>query len=270
MTEMQPPQFQSQSRLPLSQITFLIITLNVGLFIWQIFSGVDISNPATIDALRWGADYAPLTYLEEPLRIFSSTFFHFGLIHLMLNMWALYIFGNVAEKTLGHVYFLGLYLLAGIMGSLISGLIDIRNSYELLEHVNHDLFPRVSAGASGAVMGLGGALTLLSLFPPLPQQQFLFDRKSLLIILALNIGMGFMIPGINNAAHIGGMLMGAVMALCWYIGQRFRLGFTTTIVVLPLGIFLCWFMYQYNLGLVSGIQPIWAEMLQQMKMQLAY
>lgn len=53
--------------------------------------GMDVSQPSTRDAILWGADYAPLTYLAEPMRLFSSMFFHFGLIHLMLNMWALYI-----------------------------------------------------------------------------------------------------------------------------------------------------------------------------------
>lgn len=270
MTEMQPPQFQMRQRIPLSQITFALIAINVALFAWQILSGVDVSNPATIDALRWGADYAPLTYLEEPFRVFSSTFFHFGLIHLMLNMWALYIFGNAVEKTLGHFYFLGLYLLAGIMGSLLSGYLDIRNSYELIQNFDPSLFPRVSAGASGAVMGLGGALTLLSFLPPLPRQQFIFDRKSLVIVLILNLGMGFMIPGINNAAHIGGMIMGATMALLWYLGQRMRFNWMMSFILLVIGAATCWMFYQYNLSLIEGIRPIWSEILMQMKTQLNF
>lgn len=267
---MQVPPFIQSHRERIGKITLLLIMINVGLFAWQIFSGVDISNPATLDAIQWGADYAPLTYIEEPIRLFTSTFFHFGLVHLMLNMWALYIFGHVAEKTFGSVYFLGLYLLAGIMGSLLSGYIDIRNSYELLSAFDQSLLPRVSAGASGAVMGLGGALALLSLLPPLPRQKFILDGKSLLIILALNIGMGFMISGINNAAHIGGMLMGATLALIWYLMRKFNISHIVNIIVIVLATVATYLFYQYNLSYIQPIQPLWLEMLSQSKNQLSF
>lgn len=267
---MQPPQFIQSQRDPIGKITLILIIINVGLFVWQIFSGVNVSNPATADAIRWGADYAPLTYLAEPIRIFTSNFFHFGLVHLMLNMWALYIFGNVAEKTFGSFYFLGLYLLAGIMGSLLSGYIDIRNTYELLSSFDQSLLPNVSAGASGAVMGLGGALTLLSLLPVLPKQQFILDRKSLLMILALNIGMGFMISGINNAAHIGGMLMGVVLALLWYLLRRLKVSPLGNVIIIALGTCATYLIYQYCLSLIQPIEPLWLEMLNQSKNQLGF
>ena len=83
----------------------------------------------------------------------------------MLNMWALYIFGNVAESLFGRFYFIGMYLLAGLFGSLLSSYMTIQNGHELLQHFDQSLLPHVSAGASGAVMGLGAALTVLSLFP---------------------------------------------------------------------------------------------------------
>lgn len=150
--------FPVQSNTQLWWCTALLIAINVGLFAWQIFAGVDITQPEIIDAIRWGADYAPLTYLEEPQRLFTSMFFHFGLIHLMLNMWALYIFGSVAEQLFGRSYFIGLYVLAGLMGSLLSGYIDVQNTYSLLNQFEPELLPRVGAGASGAVMGLGGSL----------------------------------------------------------------------------------------------------------------
>lgn len=267
---MQPPQFSNPKRNPISQITLILIIINVGLFAWQIFTGVDVSNPATVDAIRWGADYAPLTYLEEPIRIFTSTFFHFGLVHLMLNMWALYIFGNVAEQTFGRIYYLGLYLLAGISGSLLSGYIDIRNSYKLLENFDPSLFPHVSAGASGAVMSLGGALALLSLLPPLPHQKFILDRKSLLLILALNIGMGFMISGINNAAHIGGMIMGALLALTWYLLSKAKVRWVGQMIVLIIAILTTYFIYQYLMNLVAPIRPLWMEILTQSQKQLGF
>lgn len=262
--------FPVQSNTQLWWCTALLIAINVGLFAWQIFADVDITQPEIIDAIRWGADYAPLTYLEEPQRLFTSMFFHFGLIHLMLNMWALYIFGSVAEQLFGRSYFIGLYVLAGLMGSLLSGYIDVQNTYSLLNQFEPELLPRVGAGASGAVMGLGAALAILSLLPVLPRQQFILDRKSLLLVMGLNLGMGFMISGINNAAHIGGMLMGILLALLWYLSQRLRVSVIGGMAGLLIGAACCLALYQYNLEQIQQIQPLWQEILSQMKNQLGF
>lgn len=247
--------------LPLAKVSLALMAINIILFVWQILTGVDASSPSTADAIRWGADYAPLTYLQEPFRLFSSMFFHFGFPHLMFNMWALYVFGNLAEHTFGRFYFLGLYLLAGIMGSLLSGYIDIRNSIELLQQFDPELFPRVSAGASGAVMGIGGALTALSFFPRLARQQLALDKKSLLIIMGINLAFGFFTSGINNAAHIGGMLMGVVLAISWYLVQHFRLNKVLLLLILMLGLASCYAVFLYSTSLVQSIAPFWQEIL---------
>lgn len=267
MSEMQQP-FQVQPRQAIGKITLMLIVLNVGLFAWQIVSGVNISDPSIRDALLWGADYAPLTFLEEPFRLFSSMFFHFGLMHLGFNMWALYVFGNVAEESFGKFYYLGLYLLAGLMGSLLSGYIDIHNSYELLQSFDQSLIPRVSAGASGAVMGLGGALTLLSLFPPTPQQRYILDKKSLLTILAINLAFGFFTSGINNAAHIGGMIMGAILALLWYLTQRHQNNTLLKMLILIIAAAITYVIYLYLQHLIQPLTPLWKDAVIQMKSQL--
>ncbi len=270
MSEYAPPSIHRKLDVHTWWFTALLITVNIGLFVWQISSGTDASHPSTQDAIRWGADYAPLTYLAEPIRLFSSMFFHFGLIHLMLNMWALYIFGSVAEQLFGRVYFVGLYLSAGLMGSLFSGYMSIQDTYALIEGgvANSALLPSVSAGASGAVMGLGGALTLLSLFPALPQQRFILDKKTLLMVMGINLFMGFMIAGINNAAHIGGMLMGAVLAGLWYAGQKLQGRGLMTLIALLAAVAACYALYQYNLELIQPIQPLWQEILEMMRQQL--
>lgn len=188
----------------------------------------------------------------------------------MLNMWALYIFGSVAEQLLGRFYYLGLYILAGLMGSLLSGFIDIQNTFELLQSNDPKLFPTVSAGASGAVMGIGGALTVLSLLPILPKQRFLLDKKTLVMIMAINLFIGFTMSGINNAAHIGGLLMGAFMALIWYVGQRLnqpKLGFALEAI---LGIALCYGFYDYCMQQVQILKPVWREILAAMRAQLQF
>jgi membrane associated rhomboid family serine protease len=112
MTETTPPQINQKLQIQTWWFTAILIAVNVGLFGWQILTGVNITDPSPMDAIAWGADFTPLTFSGEPERLFSSMFFHFGLIHLMLNMWALYIFGSVAEQLFGRSYYIGMYFLA--------------------------------------------------------------------------------------------------------------------------------------------------------------
>ncbi|WP_312969229.1 rhomboid family intramembrane serine protease [Acinetobacter gerneri] len=268
MTEYTPPPVYTRPSLKIGLVTVLFIAINVGLFIWEIFSGVDISNPQIADAIRWGADFAPLTYLYEPYRIFTSMFFHFGLIHLMMNMWALFVFGNTAEILFGRVFFFGMYLLAGLSGSLLSGYIDIYHSYELLKNFDPSLLPRVGAGASGAVMGIGGALTALSFFAPLPQQRLILDKRSLITIMAINLVFGIVATGINNAAHVGGMIMGAILAIIWYLAAKKNAGTFIYILILIIGAAALYGIYLYLMAQVQPIAPVWQEIWMQMKNQL--
>ncbi|AOA59076.1 rhomboid family intramembrane serine protease [Acinetobacter larvae] len=263
MSAAMPPHF-TQSPTHYAKITLLLIAINVALFVWQVFSGVNIQDPSTVDAIRWGADYAPLTYLQQPFRLVSSMFFHFGFMHILLNMWALFIFGNLAEQLFGRVYYIGLYMLCGIAGSLLSGYIDISHSQQLLQlnEINPDLIPRVAAGASGAVMGLGGALTCLAFLPILPRQPLALNRKSFFSIMLINLAFGILMPGINNAAHVGGMLMGALLTLLWYGIQYYALPRIYLYLVLLLSAALCYGFYQYNLSQLAEIKPYWQEILQ--------
>ena len=173
MPELSPPQVNRKLEIHLWWFTALMIAVNVGLFAWQVLHGMDISSPSTADAIRWGADYAPLSFLAEPVRLLTSMFFHFGLIHLMLNMWALYMFGSLAEQIFGRFYVLGMYLCCGLAGSLLSGWLSIHDSFLYLQTGQTNLLPSINAGASGAIMGLGSALTILSFFPTLPHQSFI-------------------------------------------------------------------------------------------------
>ncbi|WOE31451.1 MULTISPECIES: rhomboid family intramembrane serine protease [unclassified Acinetobacter] len=261
----QPPTFiQSKLDIHLWWMTASLITMNVGLFIWEVLHGLDINSPTTADAIRWGADFAPLTFLMEPQRLFTSMFFHFGLAHLMLNMWALYVFGKIAEQLYGRLYFLGLYFLAGVMGSLLSGYIAIQDSYSLLQSssIEQNLLPSVSAGASGAVMGLGASLTVFALLPALPSARFSLDRKTLIIVMLLNLAIGFTINGINNAAHMGGLIMGIILTLIWYVGQKLSYPRLFALLGLLIGIIICIIFYQYCLRLIENLLPFWQQLLQ--------
>lgn len=263
MTEHTPPQINQTLQIKAWWFTALLIAVNVGLFGWQILSGVNITDPSPTDAIAWGADFTPLTFLGQSERLFSSMFFHFGLIHLMLNMWALYIFGSVAEQLLGRSYYIGLYFLAGLMGSLLSSYLSIQNGYQLLKHFDPALLPHISAGASGAVMGLGAALTMISLLPPLPQQRFWLDKKSLLMVMAINLIFGFTVSGINNAAHIGGMIMGALLASAWFLGEKIHKRALVQIIALIVATLFIAIFYEYCKALSTGLNPLWNEILQQ-------
>lgn len=263
MTETTPPQINQKIQIQTWWFTAVLLAVNVGLFGWQILSGVNITDPSPVDAIAWGADFTPLTFLGQPERLFSSMFFHFGLIHLMLNMWALYIFGSVAEQLFGRVYYIGLYFLAGLMGSVLSSYLTIRDGYALLQHFDPKLLPHISAGASGAVMGLGAALTAISLFPRLPQLRFWLDKKSLLMVMGINLIFGFTVSGINNAAHIGGMIMGALLASTWYLSQKSRSKSLFQMTSLILGSVLLGAFYLYCTQLSTGLTPLWSEILRQ-------
>lgn len=271
MNKLSPPTTKTQVNLQLWWLTALLITINVGLFLWQIATGMDASRPSIQDAIAWGADYAPLSFLGEPIRLFTSMFFHFGLIHLMLNMWALYLFGNIAEQMFGRVYFLSLYILAGLMGSLLSGFLDLQHSLSMLQNaaLNAEQLPKVGAGASGAVMGLGAALTVISLLPVMKAQRFILDKKTLVIVMGINLFIGFMTAGINNAAHIGGMLMGVLLGLIWYICVKFnkpRLLWLGLIMAL----IICAALYSYCLMLLEVVAPLWQELLAAMQQQFNF
>lgn len=271
MSQLSPPTVKHQVNLKGWWLSALFITLNVALFLWQISTGVDASRPSIQDAIAWGADYAPLSFLVEPIRLLSSMFFHFGLIHLMLNMWALYLFGHIAEQMFGRVYFLGLYVLAGLMGSLLSGVLDLQNSLSMLQNaaINAEQLPKVGAGASGAVMGLGAALTVISLLPVLKKQRFILDKKTLMMVMGINLFIGFMTAGINNAAHIGGMLMGAALGLVWYLSMRVNKAVLLWLG-LGLGIVLCGALYSYCLMLLEVVAPLWQELLAAMRQQFNF
>lgn len=264
----QPPVIHHQTlRLQIWWVTAVLISINVGLYLWQIFTGVDSATPSLKDAIVWGADYAPLTLLYEPERLLTSMFFHFGFIHLAMNMWALYLFGQIAEQIYGKFYFIGLYLIAGLGGSLLSSWFNIYDSQVFLKDLqNTALLPHVSAGASGAVMGLGGALTFLSLLPPTNNQPLILNAKSLILIMLINLMIGIFTPNINNWAHLGGVLLGIVLSAIYYIFDQKDRPLYGSIIGLITGCLLCLSLYLYCQTQLSSITPLWMTLLQKLSL----
>lgn len=185
-------------------VTPVMAALCVLLFLFLATQGVNVLRPQGAEMIRWGTNFGPLTLNGEPWRLFTSMFLHFGPVHLILNIVALLSVGMVAEKILGNARFAFLYLCAGLAGSLASLIWN--------PEVN-------SAGASGAIFGVFGAWLALMLTPEtgIPPTVARKNRNAALTLIAINVLYGFTHPGIDNAAHIGGLLMG--FALGWVLAR---------------------------------------------------
>ncbi len=208
-----------QHLLKTAPVTTLLLSSFIGLFILQVLSGVDASNPSLEALLRWGANVLPLTMNHQPWRLVSSAFLHIGFMHLLFNGFAMYFFGQIAEPMFGSAKFLALFLLAAIGGNLL-------NSYVTVQDIlNATGGYGISAGASGGIMGIGAALLIAALFK-IAVNGMVLNLKSLMIIMGINLVYGFAVPGIDNAGHIGGALTGLVIALAFAIAYRQRLAAT--------------------------------------------
>ncbi len=194
-------------------MTTLLLASFVGLFVLQIAMGVDIDQPDRQSLLHWGANFLPLTMSTQPWRLVSSAFLHIGLMHLMFNAFAMYYLGQVAERMMGSVKFLLLFLLSAIGGNLL-------NVYDSVYWQLLTGGIGLSAGASGGIMGIGGALLMFALFK-VSVAGMALNLRSLLLIMGINLMYGFVVPGIDNAGHIGGALTGAVLALGIVYGLRY-------------------------------------------------
>lgn len=181
-----------------SPVTPAIVGANALVYALLVANGVDPISPTAESMLPWGADFGPLTTGGEWWRVLASAFLHFGLLHLALNMWALWSTGRMVERLFGSGRFAATYLFAALTGSLAS----------LLWHPGV-----VSAGASGAVFGVFGALLAFLLRPgsQVPATILREHLGSTMAFVAYNLVFGIAHPGIDNAAHIGGLAGGFAM-----------------------------------------------------------
>jgi rhomboid protease GluP len=161
-------------------------------------AGFFVPNVEVLQA--WGTNIGPLTTDGQWWRLVSSMFLHFGVFHLALNMWALYIGGRLAERIFGSGAFALIYFAAGIGGSLSSLLWN----------------PAVnSAGASGAIFGVYGAMLayFLRKHTAIPASVISQQRWSGIVFIGYNLMNGFSHAGIDNADHVGGLAMGFILGL---------------------------------------------------------
>lgn len=173
-------------------ITTIIIEINVVIFILMAISGGGIMAPPNEVLLNWGANFRPVTLSGEWWRLFTCTFVHIGILHLFMNMYALVYIGVLLEPLLGRTKFAVAYLLTGLAASTAS----IWWNDNIL-----------SAGASGAIFGMYGVFLALLTTNLIEKNA----RKPLLtsigVFIIFNLMNGIK-AGIDNAAHIGGLVSG--------------------------------------------------------------
>jgi rhomboid protease GluP len=185
---------------PKVPVTVALVAINTLVFIATLLAGAEWLVPVGKMQIAWGSNFAPYTADGEWWRFFTSLFIHFGIAHLILNMIALFMFGPLVERLYGSVNYLSIYLLAGVAGGLAS--------ISWQPDVN-------SAGASGAIFGILGALVAAQLRAgdTFPVDILRPIRDTTLLYLGLSLYAGFKYKGIDNAAHLGGVAAGFLIGL---------------------------------------------------------
>jgi rhomboid protease GluP len=183
--------------------TYVMLAINVLVWLAMTLLGGS-ENVQTL--VRFGAKYQPLIVAGEYWRLLTANFIHIGILHLAMNSYALYLFGLQVESRYARSRFLVLYLLSGLGGTVLS---YIGSS-------------ALSAGASGAIFGLVGAITVYyATYRDAFGSQGRRQLSSLFLVMGLNLVLGLMNPQIDNLGHAGGLLVGLVLG--WAYCPRYRL-----------------------------------------------
>ena len=183
-----------------SSVSIIIIALNILVFIIMVFAGLGFISFDGQDLYAWGANYRPAVVNGQWWRLLTNIFLHGGLMHLIFNMYGLLFVSIFLEPVLGRAKFIIAYFLCGLLASLAS----------IWWHP-----ATLSVGASGAIFGLYGVLTSLLTTNKADAN----SKKGLLINNAIFIGINLIIGftgGIDNAAHIGGLLAGFIIGYIMY------------------------------------------------------
>lgn len=182
-------------------VTAGLILLNILVFLAVEFTG---SSQNTMHMLDCGAAYTPMIVQGgEYYRLFTCMFLHFGIEHLLNNMLVLFVLGSRLERVIGKIKFLLIYLLGGVLGNIISLYLEL-----------HAQNFAVSAGASGAVFAVMGAM----IYIVIRNKGWLGDlsMRQILIMAAFALYFGFASTGVDNTAHVAGMISGFLLAVLLY------------------------------------------------------
>ncbi|HZB29838.1 MAG TPA: rhomboid family intramembrane serine protease [Streptosporangiaceae bacterium] len=172
-------------------VTYTLIALNVVAFVLQSADrGLERRYALAAVAVAFDGQYE---------RLVTSAFLHYGIAHLLLNMWALYVVGQPLEQWLGRLRFSALYGLSALGGSVMVYLLSAPNT--------------LTAGASGAVFGLFGAIFVVS-------KRLNYDVRGIAVLIVINLVFTFTFSGISWQGHIGGLITGSALALAYAYAPR--------------------------------------------------
>ncbi|MET4106721.1 rhomboid family intramembrane serine protease [Hymenobacter sp. UYP22] len=181
------------------RVTPLLLWLNLLGYVLLASAGRNFWQPPAATLVQWGSNFSPFTLHGQPWRLLTSVFLHGSVAHLLMNMASLVFLGLLTERLTGSLRLLLLYLLCGVAGSLVS-------LWWHAQGVN-------SVGASGAIFGLYGVLlaTLLRRPGAFSRPQRYTVGLFVLYLLAGSLAGGLQTYTTDNAAHIGGLVTGAVL-----------------------------------------------------------
>ncbi len=182
--------FGGTQRGPVPVVTYVLIALNALMFVLQTAS-TDVENSLAM--------FSPAVADGEWYRLVSSAFLHYGITHILFNMWALYVVGPPLEAALGRLRYIALYLMSAVGGSVLVYLLSPLGAH--------------TAGASAAVFGLFGATFVVG-------RRLNLDVRWVVILIVINLVITFTIPGISWQGHIGGLVTGAVIAAAYAYAPR--------------------------------------------------
>ncbi len=181
--------------------TPIIMATNIAIFILMVIFGVHILSPEGPQLIAWGANFKPRTLDGEWWRLLSSCFVHIGIMHLLLNMYALLYIGILLEPILGKQRFIAAYLVSGVAASVASLWWN-------------DL--TISAGASGAIFGMYGVFLALLTTNLVEKNTRKALLSSILVFVGYNLLAGLKAnSGVDNAAHVGGLISGLVIGFAY-------------------------------------------------------
>lgn len=173
-------------------ITYFLIAVNVIFYVVPMLLGVDVYN----NIIEMYCIHGPSIRAGQYYRLLTGTFLHGSIIHLLCNCYSLYVLGSQIESLLGKFKYLVIYFFSGLTGALLSTILGGDAG---------------SIGASGAIFGLMGALVYFGYY----YRVYLGNavKSQIIPLILLNLFVGFMSPGIDNFAHIGGLVGGAIVTM---------------------------------------------------------
>ncbi|WP_291647870.1 rhomboid family intramembrane serine protease [Clostridium sp.] len=188
------------------KVTYTIIILNILLYLVEVIKSRNLIDIDIYTLIQMGAKVNVLINSGEIYRLLTSAFLHGGIIHIFFNMSALSIIGREVEAVYGNKRYIAIYIISALGGSVVSYLFKPNS---------------ISVGASGAIFGLLGAMLIFGLKErDKIGKQYL---KNILETIVLNVIIGITIPNIDNFAHLGGLIIGALTSLILFKNKNLKI-----------------------------------------------